>query len=338
MSDLVTNMTHGVYRRLYSGATTGKRINSASLAAEFWFWRLHMICDDFGTFVADADLCRLAAAPRRDITDRQVSLWLTELERVGLIVLYKVGDDKYGQIIGFCDFQPAGKNGKRIRRYPVPTSGVRVNPGESSGIQVNPGGVQPSSASDTHTDTHTDTHADTDAGGACQTQGNAPAVIPQASRRHPAPLVQTGCDPGASKERTDGDVGKPNSEYASAVAAIDGWLVACGCNPLDAIRGEHAGLQLMLDELAKQPPVKDGGKTLTHAAAVTRAVSLLKLGGTAPRGVAYAMKCIASKLEDMRAGKASASVGKPKTYSHDAPQPPELTPEEKAKARRMAEL
>ena len=208
MDSLTTDMRRGVYRRLYSAATTGRRINSASLAAEFWFWRLHMICDDFGTFVADADLCRLAAAPRRKITDRQVGLWLSELAQVGLIVLYKVNGDKFGQIKGFCDFQPAGKNGKRIQRFPVPSDGIKVNPGVSSGILGNPGEVQPSSASESDTDTDTDTESDTDisppSGGGKQAGAKRPK---EPKPRQPDPIwdavcAEFGLNPVTKSERS----------------------------------------------------------------------------------------------------------------------------------------
>lgn len=127
------DFTMGTYRRIYSSALRGKRINAVSIEAELMFWRLHVIADDFGVFHADPELLPSDVFPRRrDITEQQCQTWIDELAEIGLVSLYEAGDEPYGQIIDFEIRQPAGKNGKRIARHP------QVNPGESGCIQVNP--------------------------------------------------------------------------------------------------------------------------------------------------------------------------------------------------------
>ncbi|HEX2972656.1 MAG TPA: hypothetical protein VHP11_10005 [Tepidisphaeraceae bacterium] len=133
MSDADVDLTRGVYRRIYSGATRGRRINSVSPLAELLFWRLHLVADDFGAFEADPYLIQCSALPlRRTITEGQIADALGELAGARLVELYQVHGEAYGRIVGFEDFQPAPRNGRRIKRYPLPD-------GDSGGIQVNPG-------------------------------------------------------------------------------------------------------------------------------------------------------------------------------------------------------
>lgn len=140
MADEVTDLTRGVYRRLYSGFIRGQRINKLSLEAEAWFWRVLATVDDFGNSDADPDLCRDVTAGRRKVTARQVAAWLEEMRSVGLITLYSAKSELYLHVTGFEVTQPAGKNGRRIRRYPCPD--------ESEGIQDIPDVVSASYSED----------------------------------------------------------------------------------------------------------------------------------------------------------------------------------------------
>src|SRR6185369_944715 len=139
--EAVTDLTRGVYRRLYSGFTTGQRINRLSLQAEAWFWRILVTVDDFGNGHADPDLCHAKTAGRRlsKISAKQVSGWLREMKEAGLIEFYEAKGEPYLHIVGFEDSQPAGRNGKRIKRFPsLSESGcIQVNP-DLSGFDVSP--------------------------------------------------------------------------------------------------------------------------------------------------------------------------------------------------------
>lgn len=149
MTETVTDLTKGVYRRLYSGFTKGQRINRLSLQAEAWFWRILATVDDFGNGDADPELCRDATVGRRrGVTAKQISLWLREMKDAGLINFYTVKGEPFLHVVGFEATQPAGKNGRRIRRFEPP--------GESGGIQENPDVVS-ASYSDNDNDPEDDT-------------------------------------------------------------------------------------------------------------------------------------------------------------------------------------
>lgn len=162
---VTTDLTRGIYRRLYGGMRTGRRINAVSVDAALLFWHLHTVADDFGNLIGDADLVRTEAAPRRrEWDDAKIEAMLTELASTTppLIYIYQHNGGRYINIADFEANQPAGKNGKRIQRFPP----FGVNPGESKIIQVNPGEsgcARKILAPDTDTDSHTEAHTDTDA-------------------------------------------------------------------------------------------------------------------------------------------------------------------------------
>lgn len=149
MAETVTNMVGGLYRRIYAGFLTGKRINAVSLGAEAWFWRLHAIADDFGNLPGDPMVLQAFAAPKRDLSIEDVSAMTAELERQirsetpALLVRYEHDGDSYLHIDGFEIRQPAGKNGRRIQKYPIYLGVIQGNPGESKGIRLRPGNPAP---------------------------------------------------------------------------------------------------------------------------------------------------------------------------------------------------
>ncbi len=153
----ITDLTRGVYRRIYAGFIHGKRINSVSIEAEAWFWRLNALADDFGNLRAEpANLC-IEASPKRRVTADKVEGWMRELASANLITPYIADDEPLAHINGFVDLQPfnRGKNGKArpIRRVPEWA-------GESRCVQGGPKESNPPNSysdSDTHSDTITDT-------------------------------------------------------------------------------------------------------------------------------------------------------------------------------------
>lgn len=152
MTDRVVDMTKGVYRRIYAGYISGKKINSVSIGAEAWFWRLNVIADDFGNYRADEDHLVYAVGGRRRVSEKDVRGWMGELVAAGLITLYQVGGDRLFHINEFETRQPANKNGRRIRRF------AEYNPADPSQVPpvpVNPAKSSQVVASDTDTDTDT---------------------------------------------------------------------------------------------------------------------------------------------------------------------------------------
>lgn len=149
------DMSRGVYRRLYSGALTGRRVNAASEFSELLLWRIHMVCDDFGRFKADPEILAVQAFPlRRAVTARKVRKGRDELDRLRLIDLYVIDGETYGSIVGFEDMQPAGRNGRRIARNPPPHNPSVSRDLEKVGILGNPGAPGKSKPSDDHSDDH----------------------------------------------------------------------------------------------------------------------------------------------------------------------------------------
>lgn len=157
--EAVTDLTRGVYRRLYAGFIKGQRINKLSLQAEAWFWRVLTTVDDFGNGEADPELCRAATVGRRtSVTRAQIARWLDEMAAVNLISFYSVKGEKYLNVLKFESWQPAGKNGRRIKRFPGPEE-ASGNPGESKIIRVSSGVV---SASENTNDTDNEDEDDTE--------------------------------------------------------------------------------------------------------------------------------------------------------------------------------
>lgn len=138
----VTDLTKGIYRRIYSGFIMGRRINSVSMQSEAWFWRLQAIADDFGNLRSGAEILKGTCAPCRRLTAPQIDAMTKELVAAKLISTYTIDGEVFIHVADFETLQPAGRNGKRIRRVPGPS--------DASGcIPVNP---DPSSASDSDSD------------------------------------------------------------------------------------------------------------------------------------------------------------------------------------------
>jgi hypothetical protein len=122
----VTDLTRGIYRRVYSGFIKGQRINRLPLESEAWFWRVLAAVDDFGNMEAEPELFRDATAGRRTITTQQAAQHMCQMAGHKLIEFYEVRGELYLHIIGFEDMQPAGKNGRRIRRCPIPDESQKI--------------------------------------------------------------------------------------------------------------------------------------------------------------------------------------------------------------------
>ena len=132
------NMVRGVYRRIYGHFTDGKRINRLTLEAEAWFWRCHSIADDFGNFEGNDALLHLKTVGRRTgVSSVKVGEMVKQMTECKLISEYNSREDRYFHIHGFISMQPAGRNGRRIRKCPESPFDDEVL-GESGGIRVQP--------------------------------------------------------------------------------------------------------------------------------------------------------------------------------------------------------
>lgn len=160
----VVDMQRGVYRRIYSGATRGERINKLTGDQERLFWRLHMVCDDFGNFRADGILLKADALPLvRNATPAKITRWLQAIADVGLIDLYEADGDRCGHICDFEELQPMGYDGnrnakRRIQRCPMHP--LRSVTKENEGYEEK----RPDTDTDTESDTEVDTDTETESG------------------------------------------------------------------------------------------------------------------------------------------------------------------------------
>lgn len=125
----------GTYRRIYSGYLKGRRINSVSLGAECLFMRLMALADDYGNVSAEINDLHHEAFPRRpEVTRADVESWSKELVGANLVTPYTSKGENFLSINDWMKLQPAGQNGKRVQRLPLPNWLIQNNPGESGGI------------------------------------------------------------------------------------------------------------------------------------------------------------------------------------------------------------
>lgn len=136
----MTDLHKGYYRRIYAGFIWGRRINSVSLQAEAWFWRLLAVADDYGNLPADAPHLYALTSGRRSASREEVTAFCAELVQADLIRPYSSpSGDAFYHIAGFVGLQPAGKNGKRYAKCPIHPPEADATTGDASGcIRVNP--------------------------------------------------------------------------------------------------------------------------------------------------------------------------------------------------------
>lgn len=84
-------------RILKETVCTSENVDSLSIEAEAFFYRLMVQCDDFGRMDARANLLRAKCFPLRldRVTDKNIVKWVGELEAAGLIATYSVEGHPY---------------------------------------------------------------------------------------------------------------------------------------------------------------------------------------------------------------------------------------------------
>ena len=115
------DMRRGQYRRIYSGAVYGRRINSVGDFAERLFFRMVAISDDWGNLPGDALILHSLAVPLlRQKSEEDIHAGAEELCRANLLVRYSCDgtDESYLHIVDHISLQPPPRNGQRRRLYP----------------------------------------------------------------------------------------------------------------------------------------------------------------------------------------------------------------------------
>lgn len=102
--------------RILRDWTDSFKINDLDVYTERFFVRLIMKVDDFGRFSANPLLIKANLFPLKpDVRETDISRWLTECEKSGLIALYNVANKEYLQI---TDFRQRMR--RQIAKYPPP--------------------------------------------------------------------------------------------------------------------------------------------------------------------------------------------------------------------------
>lgn len=109
-------------------------VNSLSIQAENFFFRLMLKADDFGRFTAHKLLLKSALYPLRpDVRESDISRCLAECKKAGVIALYQVSGKDYLVILKFDQRMRAA-----VSKFPAPAGNC-----QSSGSQAAAAGLPP---------------------------------------------------------------------------------------------------------------------------------------------------------------------------------------------------
>lgn len=106
--------------RILRDWTDSENIDKLSFQAEVFFVRLFMKADDYGSFHGNIKLLKSSLFPLRcdSVRDADISRWIHECLKAGLIVVYEVQSKPYISVINF---------GQRLRnmttKFPLPNDG-----------------------------------------------------------------------------------------------------------------------------------------------------------------------------------------------------------------------
>jgi len=97
---------------------TSENINNLSTEAEILFYRLMVQCDDYGIFFAAAPIVKSKCFPWKTdkIKDKDIDIWLYELQEAKLIFLYEFDSKRYLKFVKWEKHQQ-----KRANKSKYPT-------------------------------------------------------------------------------------------------------------------------------------------------------------------------------------------------------------------------
>jgi len=104
--------------RILRDWTDSEVIDKLSVNAERFFTRLIMKVDDYGIFPANAQLLKSSLFPlKADIRNTDISLWIAECKKCGLLTTYLIAQKEYLQINNFKQTLRQKK-----QKYPPPVT------------------------------------------------------------------------------------------------------------------------------------------------------------------------------------------------------------------------
>jgi hypothetical protein len=115
--------------RMLRDWTQSDKIDSISMQAEVFFTRLIMKVDDYGCFYADHRILKASLFPLRldKVREADISRWIAECEKAGLIVLYEHSQKRYLQILDFRQRLDRAKAKFPLPKQPVNDTREVVN-------------------------------------------------------------------------------------------------------------------------------------------------------------------------------------------------------------------
>jgi hypothetical protein len=119
--------------RILRDWTDSLRVDVLGFQSEVLFTRLIMKVDDYGRFSANPKLVKSLCFPLKDgVRDADITRWLAECEKAGLIVVYAVKGRTYLQIEEFRQRSRAEKS-----KFPDPSEKDDVSPANDGQATVN---------------------------------------------------------------------------------------------------------------------------------------------------------------------------------------------------------
>ena len=113
-------------RILKESITTSCEIDSLTAEEERLFYRLVVVCDDFGRMDARPQIIRAKCFPLKidAVKDKDIDKWLGSLVKHNLVTIYEVNNKKYLQMVTWEKHQQ--KRAKHSK-YPAPENGTISN-------------------------------------------------------------------------------------------------------------------------------------------------------------------------------------------------------------------
>lgn len=110
--------------RMLRDWTQSEKIDGLTCEAERFFIRLIMKVDDYGCFYADARLLKANLFPLKldKIRETDISRWMAECQKAGMIAVYESDQKKYLQIYDFRQRLDRSKS-----KFPLPIKNEAVN-------------------------------------------------------------------------------------------------------------------------------------------------------------------------------------------------------------------
>ena len=123
-------------RILKETITTSCEINQLSAYEERFFYRLIVICDDFGRAEARTPILRAKCFPLKldKVKEKDVEKWLSGLINAGLVELYSVNDKLYLQMVTWDKHQ---HRRAKTSKFPGPEQGMKSSASRCDHMRAN---------------------------------------------------------------------------------------------------------------------------------------------------------------------------------------------------------